>query len=950
MKSTQLAQFIEQGIFNLDTITAQDVDWVLVGALFLVGQSDSAKALLALDRLIFKKPDVREALRAQMEVLLPQLEAGIRFGKSDQNKYSQSFICAVRMLGRVHGSSGRFLALSNDGMWAFPDPARRAATIALIADACKDPNFAADILLSVPAASIHNEDISNTVREHVIVTAAPLAMVRRAREGTSAMKDACHAVAADLKEHGQQAIRTFAGKIALSSDSKKFFSIPDYIQEVYLTDDYDTFLAQLKEMFQFTDEQVIRINDTILTVWTKELPVEKLATEIGTICALKDKRDQLCAREIVLNAVLLFPYHFGDQRELYRSLGGNPEKDASTSRLSVAAQKVFIDVAQKIYESMTIKDIEKERRDMAHLFQSTLVFHLYGEDPILPKLNTTILQLLNEIDGYAQELLNAMVKNEQKIGTLQANGAEPTVANWIKDFLSYSKGEGTSLTLAKYLTQSTVAPKLVDREREALRKLLNTYLVLKGFPNSILELSRDRWMVIPYQLSEEEAKTRERAMKIMSDALSQEEEESEAIPAPAVAERTQIPPTPTITIVEAPVVSAPVVVPAPVSMAKPVLPLKEKVTTPPVIPSEAQQSRGISVNPETTGTLPSVRDDVRIDFAVCAEAALAKAGVALGEDNRERVKNIIVTRLRNIRNAIDTKDRLCAPTAEGGTGLLPEDAEKLLQEAQNASKIIAEGKPQDYLPTKLVSGTISEEIEPDTNSQVKIEPDPTPPKMVIKEVGGVPMIVEKGEKKTNGKKKEEKTTELATELTQERGRTGSDPTPPHPPVPVPAHLEDAKDIPVVVTGKGSEGTTPSSGSLVGARDDKGNVRDDGKNVGADKKPIPDVKAPPRLVGPIDELRALTIKDIRRISEDPAVATQKIAEKINALGKESLSKKAEAINAWKGSPVYQLYLTVGQMNLGGDMAKIMDERKTGGKEYLTPKEFDALLDLNEKLRF
>ncbi|HCU47477.1 TPA: hypothetical protein DIC39_00205 [Patescibacteria group bacterium] len=61
---------------------------------------------------------------------------------------------------------------------------------------------------------------------------------------------------------------------------------------------------------------------------------------------------------------------------------------------------------------------------------------------------------------------------------------------------------------------------------------------------------------------------------------------------------------------------------------------------------------------------------------------------------------------------------------------------------------------------------------------------------------------------------------------------------------------------------------------------------------------------------------------------------------------------QAVRAWQASPVYQLYLTLGRESI--EQAKSVDSiiatRQADGQETLTLAEFEAIADLNQKLRF
>ena len=108
----------------------------------------------------------------------------------------------------------------------------------------------------------------------------------------------------------------------------------------------------------------------------------------------------------------------------------------------------------------------------------------------------------------------------------------------------------------------------------------------------------------------------------------------------------------------------------------------------------------------------------------------------------------------------------------------------------------------------------------------------------------------------------------------------------------------------------------------------------------------------RVLGPIEEIRALTLDDWHRFGKAEN-ATARIEEKINLLAEESLFKKAEAIKAWKESEVNRLYLEIGRESIEKNnvsIAQVIEERKKQGKLSLSLEEFEAVAELNQKLRF
>ncbi|MBT4121830.1 hypothetical protein HOE31_02675, partial [bacterium] len=119
-----------------------------------------------------------------------------------------------------------------------------------------------------------------------------------------------------------------------------------------------------------------------------------------------------------------------------------------------------------------------------------------------------------------------------------------------------------------------------------------------------------------------------------------------------------------------------------------------------------------------------------------------------------------------------------------------------------------------------------------------------------------------------------------------------------------------------------------------------------------KGKLDDISKEYKLVGPVEELASLTLATFRRLGADPERQAQKISDKINLLTNESLIKKAKGLNAWRRSPLYKMYLAIGQASMEHNMsvADVIKQYVDQGKEIMTSFEFDAISDLNTKLRF
>ena len=154
-----------------------------------------------------------------------------------------------------------------------------------------------------------------------------------------------------------------------------------------------------------------------------------------------------------------------------------------------------------------------------------------------------------------------------------------------------------------------------------------------------------------------------------------------------------------------------------------------------------------------------------------------------------------------------------------------------------------------------------------------------------------------------------------------------------PPAPVSGEADAPKDgagnLPLIKRRFAAENSTPNS-----------------------KVRVEDVKYVPRVMGPLEEIKYLDITNFRRLASEPAKIIEKIKDKINLLGEAGYEKKFSGIKAWRQSPVYALYLEIGNLSISENkpIDVIIEEKKIRGEEYLTGAEFEAIMDLNKDLRF
>ena len=130
------------------------------------------------------------------------------------------------------------------------------------------------------------------------------------------------------------------------------------------------------------------------------------------------------------------------------------------------------------------------------------------------------------------------------------------------------------------------------------------------------------------------------------------------------------------------------------------------------------------------------------------------------------------------------------------------------------------------------------------------------------------------------------------------------------------------------------------------------IRSAGDKIVSIPKKSSDIKQVRRLVGPVDELRIMTLIDFRRLSEDPTVRIQKIRSKIEVVGQDGALEKINAMHAFEQSEPVRLYRDLVKRTLleGKDISQIISERKAAKIPYLEINEMSALKDFLQLIRY
>ncbi len=107
-----------------------------------------------------------------------------------------------------------------------------------------------------------------------------------------------------------------------------------------------------------------------------------------------------------------------------------------------------------------------------------------------------------------------------------------------------------------------------------------------------------------------------------------------------------------------------------------------------------------------------------------------------------------------------------------------------------------------------------------------------------------------------------------------------------------------------------------------------------------------------MVGTVEELGRFTLVDFRHLDPSPAIAAAKVHALFTALERESFARRAAGLSAWRSSELYALYTAMGSESMVAKqpMEAVAAQRVARGQPALTVAEFEAIMDLNQQLRF
>lgn len=596
-----------------------------------------------------------------------------------------------------------------------------------------------------------------------------------------------------------------------------------------------------------------------------------------------------------------------------------------------------------------------------------------------------------------QMMIRAMRNNQEKLGrrvnSIEVFGAgvetTPLIRNWLLDYeaVEANKKKRGTLEHGEYMSKSKNIKLLDEEEREVLGKVIKLfdYLYFEPAVPPILRVESE-------VSSDEKHVLNIRPASVITggseDALTNEVKKLPK--SPAAIQRN----TPANRLI------ADVSEPVRVSASAPEVIAPESIVVPAPSFAAPAYSTAAAIIPSAPRALKSAEPSFMFDEQDEREAdkfrSLAAGGSSLpeqqlrafageiikrhnfsfkDESNKRRFVQIFVSRIKDVRSIVDVRESLLKSAEAGGLGLTNDKIEQVIKIIEGAKKqyeqlgkVPVEASPKTPKPSspidKLIDADIAQFLlkptsgEPAKSSsrtevstpRVVIEhativippatPAPEPAKPVAPPVPPTKPVVPPApipEKPVTqavpkpvqppGGFTPDRVQEWRQEMLKEIARVAPPVVPPKPvaaPLPIPPRVPVPESSPL-----------PPAPSV--------------QSVGG-RPQLSDIKAP-HTVGPIGELKSLTLTDFRRLG--PVLsALDRVLAKIDLIGEASITKRLEAVRAWQASPTYQQYLRLGRESIerGTSVADLTADMDSRGDETLTEAEFNAIADFNAKLRF
>lgn len=323
-----------------------------------------------------------------------------------------------------------------------------------------------------------------------------------------------------------------------------------------------------------------------------------------------------------------------------------------------------------------------------------------------------------------------------------------------------------------------------------------------------------------------------------------------------------------------------------------------------------------------------------------------------GQYLQKRLQNVISSRLRDVRNAMELKGLLQRDTKVGGLGLTGEEAEAMaavIEKAYQETRATIEQEERKKFESQLTEQKrkIEDRRQQESEEHARWYQEKIQKKQVQEtEQRQFAQAVKKELKTQAGHPLDGKDAAL------ERSKYGqlvtvASAAPAAERLERPTGLGFAKDNRQPPTPASPQTQAPVikvSAATAELKQRPGAVSVDGVRTVR--------SGAPKLHGLIDELRGMTLSGFRRLGKEPKDSVNRINQYLSTLNEESFSQKVHGIKAWQSSPLMRAYLDLvtESFKQGKPLAAIAEAKRAAGENTLTKDELEVLINLNNSMHF
>jgi len=326
--------------------------------------------------------------------------------------------------------------------------------------------------------------------------------------------------------------------MATATKAQPKIQLPDEVRLTLECDYGGEINKYIAGLFGLSAAGLMEITKLIRDVYYKQIKIEQIPKRLSERLGVKSDVAQkiafeICSQQLVVvdkwldgavaTALRGFghdPDEFADYVEEYKETvlaEQEEEEEALAAQHALENPEPVRDLAEEKMQTMAevMKDPAAEKKASLEVFANNVKDLLESADvPLKVDVNMRLIYLLaddGETKSFQKELLEELYNNKEGITTekivLKNEKVEPTIGNWLQDYVMFVGVEGivNSLKKAQYQADSANMKKLPPAERALIDKLFNLYSSIKNFYANIEKMELADIEIFPFTDAEKQA-------------------------------------------------------------------------------------------------------------------------------------------------------------------------------------------------------------------------------------------------------------------------------------------------------------------------------------------------------------------------------------------------------------------------------------------------------------